>query len=177
MWKDHAIVLLKRTFSTSKKAKIPWQRQTSSIFFKGDQIAVPPWFTAFAVHSVGTDIPRRLTHVTRCEILGSPPLFRTLNGPFAIQFPTRLSATRALCVVLKGFISASTVYMQSIAHPSFLVNSFWNFCRTRQNKRQSFLCFSIVCYGYFSPSLQTISLSAPKKCVKQGVHYESNRNR
>ena len=39
-----------------------------------------------------------------------------LGGPFAKQFLTRLSAPRALCVVLNGFISASTVYDAKVYH-------------------------------------------------------------
>ena len=41
-----------------------------------------------------------------------------LSGPFAKQFLTRLSATRALCVVLNDVISASTVYDSVSYHQS-----------------------------------------------------------
>ena len=52
----------------------------------------------------------------------------TLRGPFAKQFLTRFSASRALCIVLDGFISASTVYyVNSITPPSDFVNSFFYF--------------------------------------------------
>ena len=48
-----------------------------------------------------------------------------LSGPFAKQFLTRLSAPRALCVVLNDVISASTVYDGDIISRVFcLVNSF-----------------------------------------------------
>ena len=41
----------------------------------------------------------------------------TLRGPFAKQCLTRFTASRALCVVLCGFISASTVLMKVVYHP------------------------------------------------------------
>ena len=44
------------------------------------------------------------------EYFGNIPFDCALSGPFAKQFLTRLSASRALCVVLNDVISASTVY-------------------------------------------------------------------
>ena len=38
----------------------------------------------------------------------------TLRGPFAKQCLTRFTASRALCVVFRGVISASTVYVEYI---------------------------------------------------------------
>ena len=50
----------------------------------------------------------------------------TLRGPFAKQCLTRFTASRALCVVLCGFISASTVYDESsIPLLSRFVNMFF----------------------------------------------------
>ncbi len=61
--------------------------------------------------------PRPLTRVTRCRILGTSAFDCTLRGPFAKQCLTRFTASRALCVVLDGFISASTVLMKVVYHP------------------------------------------------------------
>ena len=44
------------------------------------------------------------------------PFDCALRGPFAKQFLTRLSATRALCIVLIDVISASTVYDITVYH-------------------------------------------------------------
>ena len=48
-----------------------------------------------------------------------------LSGPFAEQFPTRFSASRALCEVLSDVISASTVYVYIISQPNHFVNNFF----------------------------------------------------
>ena len=71
--------------------------------------------------------PRPLTRALRCRILSTESAFDcTLRGPFAKQCLTRFAASRALCVVLNGFISASTVYDESsISLPAAFVNMFF----------------------------------------------------
>ena len=48
-----------------------------------------------------------------------------LSGPFAKQFLTRFSAPRALCIVLIGVISASTVYFSKFYHKQTNLSSIF----------------------------------------------------
>ena len=80
-------------------------------------------FTPTCVLSfTGTTIPLATnvsSHVAKYS-KAAPSLFRALNGPFA-NLPLPSSTKRqALCAVIKGFISASTVYyanILSLLHP------------------------------------------------------------
>ena len=63
-------------------------------------------------HAVHAYIPRQLTcavYVAEYSAASIAAFDCTLRGPFDGLFPTRLSATRALCEGIIAFISASTV--------------------------------------------------------------------